>query len=244
MNLDPLGEVCLKHILPESPPSLVVFREPYIPYVPSDWNGLLVLAESQNLAGAKHPHRSELETMTERERIDRLYNNDGIRHVGPWDNGHLKMAVELLGFDPERAAVSNAVPWTMEDSKRNRNPDGQLIECAKGFWSDIIPELSMAHGLALVITVGKVARQVMEAGNQPRAFTLFPLASSSTNLFGRVAWLFDTQDLLARYPEGNSIVLRYFPTPSAPTVLFACHVLSMKAKYAALLEALAQRSAS
>lgn len=177
-------------------------------------------------------------------RIDRLYNKDGIRHVGPWDDGHLKMAVELLGFDPERTAVSNAVPWTIKDGKQNRNPDGQLIECAKRFWSDIMPELSIAEGLELVITVGKVARQVMEAGNLSGAFTLLPLASSSTNLFGRVAWLFDAQDLLARYPEGKSIAFRYFPTPSAPTVLFACHVLSMKAKYATRLETRAYRSVS
>ena len=243
MDLDSLREVCSKHILPESVPPLAVFREPYIPYVPDDWNRVLVLAESQNLAGADQKHRLELETMDERGRIDRLYNQDGIRRVGPWDDGHLKMAVESLGFDPERTAVSNAVPWTLEGSKRNLNPDRRLIDLAERFWSDIMPQLSKADAPALVITVGKVARQVMEAANRSGAFTLFPLASSSTNLLARVAWLFDPQDLFVRYPEGKSVVLRYFPTPSAPTVLFACHVLSMKSRYADRLEASAHRAA-
>ena len=177
-------------------------------------------------------------------RIDRLYNKDGIRHVGPSGMTAIsRWQSNCWASIRERTAVSNAVPWTMKDGKQNRNPDGQLIECAKRFWSDIMPELSIAEGLELVITVGKVARQVMEAGNLSGAFTLLPLASSSTNLFGRVAWLFDAQDL-ARYPEGKSIVFRYFPTPTAPTVLFACHVLSMKVKYATRLEARAHRSAS
>ncbi len=244
MNLDPLREVCSKHILSESQPSLVVFREPYIPYVPSDWNGVLVLAESQNLAKAEHPHRSELGAMNERERIDRLYNNDGIRRVGPWDDGHLKMAVELLGFDPERTAVSNAVPWTVDGGQRNRNPDETLRQCAVKFWSDIIPLMSSAESKILVITSGAVARNVMKEVVGKERFDLVQIVSSSPNNLGRVAGLFHEQDMLRRYGEAEPVIKRNKLVANQQTVFFACHVLSMKAKYAALLEAREHRSAS
>ncbi len=36
----------------DAAPSETIFPEPYLPYVPSDWNGILVLAEAQHLAGA------------------------------------------------------------------------------------------------------------------------------------------------------------------------------------------------
>jgi hypothetical protein len=36
----------------DTAPTETIFPEPYLPYVPSDWNGILVLAEAQHLAVA------------------------------------------------------------------------------------------------------------------------------------------------------------------------------------------------
>ena len=43
-----LFEICASHITPSE--ISVVIPEPYVPFVPDDWNGILVLAESQNLS--------------------------------------------------------------------------------------------------------------------------------------------------------------------------------------------------
>lgn len=50
-----------------------VFLEPYIPYIPKKWNGILVLAEAQNLAKSNKDYVDILNKMGMNRRIKRLY---------------------------------------------------------------------------------------------------------------------------------------------------------------------------
>ncbi len=116
---DAMIEVCRRHVV--SPDLHAILPEPYIPYIPDDWNGLLVLAESQNLASAGE-YRERLEKASSEDRFVRLSrckNGTGVG-VQPWDDGHLKIAVKAaLDVDPARTAVSNAVPWSQQKKARN-----------------------------------------------------------------------------------------------------------------------------
>ena len=71
----------------------VVIDEPYAPYIPPRWNGRLVVAEAQNLAGDTEYVR-RLKAATPEDRISRLHRSAS-EHlgIGPWDDGTLKLAV-------------------------------------------------------------------------------------------------------------------------------------------------------
>ncbi len=49
-----LLDACKHHSLREADAHLATIPEPYVPFVPPDWNGTLVLAEAQN-----HGRKSE-----------------------------------------------------------------------------------------------------------------------------------------------------------------------------------------
>ena len=97
----------------ETAPVEAMVREPYLPHVPENWNGVLVLAEAQQLAGA-HTYREWLNGLPSEQRMIRLSlkSPDGVG-VGPWDNGIVKLALKAMlpEIDVEQTAVSNAVPW-------------------------------------------------------------------------------------------------------------------------------------
>src|SRR5687767_623342 len=89
--IDHLVEVARKHILPSDTP--VVFQEPYVPYVPDNWNRVLLLAEAQNLSDSSKDYVAYLRARTQDERICRLGGSNDIG-VWPWDDGSLKLAIE------------------------------------------------------------------------------------------------------------------------------------------------------
>lgn len=70
----------------------VVFKEPYAPYIPPGWNGHLIVAEAQNLAGNTDYIR-QLNAASADEKMRRLYwDAPGSLGIGPWDDGTLKLA--------------------------------------------------------------------------------------------------------------------------------------------------------
>lgn len=74
-----LLDVCRRNILDNE--QLAVVPEPYIPYVPESWNGLLVLAEAQNLSEATNSrYRAVLLGMGADERMQRLGNIENIKN--------------------------------------------------------------------------------------------------------------------------------------------------------------------
>jgi hypothetical protein len=85
-----------------------VIAESYIPFVPEDWNGVLVLAESQNLSKKNASYVAWLNDLSDRDRIRRLYLRESI-DIQPWDDGSLKLAIEALKFKASQTAVCNAV---------------------------------------------------------------------------------------------------------------------------------------
>ena len=87
--------MCKKHVMADS--EIVVIREPYIPYIPNNWNRVLVLAESQNLSSSNEGYVQHLNSLTANERMNRLgFEGDDIG-VYPWDDGSLKLAYCVRG---------------------------------------------------------------------------------------------------------------------------------------------------
>src|SRR5262245_34630412 len=118
--------ICQRFVLADG--AGVVVPEPYFPLVPESWNGLLVVAEAQNLA-SETAYRSWLLAQAPEGRFRRLYRGNGVG-IQPWDDGSLKLAIHAaLDMRPEETAVSNAVPWSQRQSGgQNENPGEWLIE--------------------------------------------------------------------------------------------------------------------
>jgi hypothetical protein len=57
----------------------MVLAEPYIPFVPDEWNGILILSEAQNLGKLFGAHVGLLRDRSPEERLRRLYPEVRIR---------------------------------------------------------------------------------------------------------------------------------------------------------------------
>lgn len=124
--IERLAAACMEFAAP--PGVDVVVPEPYIPYVPPDWNGTLVVSEAQNLAGGTS-YVQRILAAAPAERVQRLYW-EGSTDLGiaPWDDGTLKLAVAATWplLSPDGFAVSNAVLWSQTSGARNINPEEAL----------------------------------------------------------------------------------------------------------------------
>ncbi len=211
-------------------PAGVIIREPYLPYVPDPWNGILVLAEAQQLASAVK-YRQRLEGLSSDERVRRLYVwlGDGLG-VRPWDDGSIKLGLKAMRSDLrlEEVAVSNAVPWSCAEGKANRNPTDEMRQAAVAFWHELLavwePEIRA------VVTVGKTARLVMKATGFKAPVVL--LRSSSRCYMNQVRGLFCLDDLLERFPEVAAAadavgIQRDDDKEFYNKVFFACHAASV-----------------
>ncbi|TVR36941.1 MAG: hypothetical protein EA392_13945 [Cryomorphaceae bacterium] len=203
----------------------VVIEEPYIPYVPKNWNRVLVLSESQNLSAKKYV--DELRAKNTDGRINRLYEWHDKVGVLPWDDGTLKLAVEAaFGLKEDETAVSNAVPWSLvsKSGKKNMNPTDALIKSAAEFWKEMMPVLKPER----IITVGKIARTTI--GRAGYRDIRIPLRSASSANISRISGMFDTKDLLQRYPEVQTVVKKHPEWVNkfkVNKVFFACHAVSV-----------------
>lgn len=158
--------VCRGHVLPAG--TRAVVPEPYVPLFPDRWNGVLVLAEAQNLGGRNSTYREMLLGMSPEDRMARLGRgvyDDEIGGVHPWTDKTLRFAVEAaLGVASDECAVSNAVPWSqMNTEGNNTNPSGELVKKAIPFWQELLPVIAPS----MVLACGRVARRVLE-GISPR----------------------------------------------------------------------------
>jgi len=220
-----LLSVCRQHVLPAG---LAVVPEPYIPYVPTEWNGLLVLAEAQNLSGTRNSsYRRSLIAMSPRERMERLGRIEDIG-IQPWDDGSLKLAVEAtFGEAADRTSVSNAVLWSQVDEKdRNKKPSRELIKRSVEVWADFLAVLNPAH----VVTAGIVARDIIYSVMPKRDVPHTALPHSSPLVMSRVSGKYDEADLRRRYPEVDAVIHRrpgWADKYRQNTVVFACHAVSL-----------------
>lgn len=216
--------ICQRHILPSS--FGAVFAEPYYPHLPENWNGILVLAEAQNLSDPDGAYVRQLAALSPDDRIRRLNLGDG-QGVMPWQDGSLPLGLSALWpAEPMAAyAYSNAVPWSLREAPgRNQNPDKILTEQAKSFWADSFAVLKPR----LVVASGSIARGVVAATFKGPVLNV---RLPSPNAMARVAGLFDPDDLLHRFPEVTQALER-LPWIRERSYLnnkifFACHVLSV-----------------
>jgi hypothetical protein len=177
----------------------VTLPEPYIPYIPQDWNGNLVLAEAQNHGTKSRDYLKWLLSLDPQNRMLRLYGNyaDGVG-CQPWDDGSLKLAVAAaFGDDPDCWAVSNAILWSrVDDGGRNDSaPCAWTQRESVTAWRDFLNVLKPEW----IVTAGKKARAVIDqtgySGGRLNLQLPSPLNLSSAS------GMFDEKDLLGRYPE-------------------------------------------
>lgn len=216
---------CKKHVMADS--ENVVVREPYVPYIPNNWNQVLVLAESQNLSSSNEGYVQHLNSLAASERMNRLGLEADAIGIHPWDDGSLKLAVEAA-FDivAEETAVSNAVLWSQRGSSgQNINPDNDLQSCSAELWMEMLELLNPR----LVICSGNIARSVI--ANTRWSGNIIKLRLPSKTAMSRMSGMFDENDLLRRYPEVKT-VLDLHPEWAGGgyrknKIFFACHAVSL-----------------
>jgi hypothetical protein len=230
VRTDELIAVCRKHILP--PTFGVVVPEPYIPHVPPDWNGALVLAEAQNLSNTYRSYRDALLRWPPEVRITRLGRRTGL-DVHPWDDGWLKLAVHVaFGLHPDKTAVSNAVLWSQVDANgANATPSSEMQDRSAIAWKELLAILKPKH----VITAGKKSYSILgqvttgSATQWRHTALVFPAAPNVSR------WLKDHEvtSLLAIYPEvaeARRERAEWFQGNTGHKTLFACHAVEESAR--------------
>jgi hypothetical protein len=217
-------EICKRHLVSDSVD--VVIPEPYIPYIPDNWNGILVLAEAQNLSKSSKNYVEYLKNSSAETKFSRLKNPDNLG-IGPWDDGSLKLAIHAAFNEmPQNTAVSNAVLWSQITAEgNNANPSDMLVDHAVNFWNDMLSLISPRH----VISCGKKAHRVIDS-IKSGAWKRHRLSLPSPNLLSRISYMFSETDLLQRYPEVKNTI-DIFPELVSKNrrnkIFYACHAVSL-----------------
>ncbi len=207
-------------------PVKAVVREPYIPFVPQKWNGVLVLAESQNMSKKNGQYVKWLKGHSRDEKIKRLYLKENEVGIQPWDDNSLKLAVEAaFGVLASETAVSNAVLWSQRgDDDQNANPDKELQQASSLLWEELLPVLNPT----LVICCGKIAKDVIADTEWPGKTLSLRLPSPSA--LSRISGMFDEDDLLKRYPEVARVIKKHpewITGYKKNKTFFTCHAVSL-----------------
>ncbi len=222
---DKLIEICRRYILPKD--ADVVVREPYVPFIPEDWNGFLVLAESQNLSKTNTEYATYLNSITVTESFFRLNDPDSLG-IQPWDDGSLKLALQsAFGIKANATAVSNSVIWSqVTPDGKNANPSNSLIKRASSFWREIFSVINPDH----IVTSGNIAHDVIgsvEHGSWRHTRLRLP----SPNAMSRVSGMFPEKELLSRYPEVEQELNEHPEWLNGGyrqnKIFFACHAVTV-----------------
>ena len=218
-----LIEISKKYKLEED---IAVISEPYIPYIPENWNGVLVLAESQNLSKNNQGYVEKLKKLSSDKRIVRLYENENNIGVYPWDDGSLKLAIEsALKIKAKETAVSNAVLWSQRsDTGANKNPGDKIKKRSIKIWDEFLKILDPK----LIIVAGKVASNIINKTNWQGKKIALRLPSK--NAMSRISGMFNSNDLLERFPEVREIAEKnenWIKNYRSNKVFYACHAVSL-----------------
>ncbi len=228
MLINELVSVSKKFTLPKD--GSVVIEESYIPYIPEQWNKILVLAESQNLSATNCEYVETLLSMTSEGRIRRLGTSSDFVGVYPWDDGSIKLAVEAaLKVDSSNVAVSNAVLWSQRGkNEENTNPDINLQAKSSELWSKLLCILKPDK----IICCGKIAQNVIAKTSWEG--DIINLRLPAKTAMSRVSGMFNEADLLKRYPEVEEVLNR---NPNLISdgfrrnkIFYACHAVSSQIK--------------
>ncbi len=228
-----LLNVCKNHCYQNA--ENVIVPEPYLPYVPENWNGILVLAESQSSAYPQYWERLKKESTL--ERMQRLGKYPEGVDIGPWDDGTIKLALQAifeganLNLKLEDVAVSNAVPWTRksDDNRKNLRPDEQMKAKAAEFWKEIF--LVWQPDVKVLVVLGNVAEGVMKQARILGKYRVLKRRLPSTNAINRIINTFDCGDLQIRFPEvqkAKETIKEAMGIHFKPwQIFFACHAVSL-----------------
>lgn len=243
-----LVDICKQFVLASD--INVVIREAYIPYIPENWNGYLVLAEAQNMSEGQYSGASEDEI------VGRLYPKDNNKieyandctfpelDIKPWEDGSIPLALKAaLDLNPFETAVCNGCLWSAREKGRNINPTDRMKEESTRLWREILPLLE--GRLKKVICCGSVAQSiisedVLSLANKD-ADDKISLRLPSPNAMSRVSGMFTEADLFKRYPEVeqafNALKLGESNVPKIKNyrqnkIFYACHAVSVCGKLA------------
>lgn len=230
MNVkEELIQICMDFSIPKD--INVVISKPYIPWIPEDWNGTLVLAEAQNLSSQNVQYVDYLKRLSDYDKIDRLNNSGNKEDLGiaPWDDGSLKLVIEAaFNENADKVAVSNAVMWSqVSNSNVNMNPDNNLCLLSSELWSLLLPVFNPNK----IITAGKIAENVISYIKLN--YDHVGLRLPSKTAMSRISGMFNKEDLLKRYPEVKDSVTRHPEWVEKYTlnkIFYACHAVSLYAK--------------
>ncbi|PWJ61957.1 hypothetical protein SAMN05720473_11334 [Fibrobacter sp. UWB15] len=211
----------------------VVESIPYIPYIPENWNGILVVAEAQNMSEKLYKNCTEL------QKICRLYpdkdcskNHDASKglfpelDVGPWEDGSIPLALKaaIKKFDPFKTAICNACLWSLRDGDKNVNPNKEMRELSKELWRKMLPALGST--VKQIICCGSVAASIFDFEEAKSKRTCLRLPSP--NAMSRVSGMFREEDLFERYPEVKNVFAEFKDTTHRQNKIFyACHAVSI-----------------
>jgi hypothetical protein len=219
-----LLDICKKHIPPKS--ENAVISEGYIPYIPDNWNKILVLAESQNLSRQNKKYVDWIQSLTPIERMNRLNEYKNGIGIQPWDDGSLKLAIEsALNEKAENTGVSNAILWSQQSNTgANINPSNILLNLSALIWKEFLAILQPK----LIITAGKKAEYVVKTSCWSGQHIKLRLPAKTA--LSRVSGMFKADDLLMRYPEVNRIVIKnpsWVNEYKQNKIFYACHAVSI-----------------
>jgi hypothetical protein len=188
----------------KSAPDGVVFKEPYLPYVPTAWNGVLVLGCAENL-GAKtiaEKYRQRLLAMKSKQPESLFHRLHGDDVPGrPWGDDRIKLSLRAIWpkIDFQHLAFSNAVPWSITTAGKGGKikdtpPTPEMVDHAVDFWCSLMPALgwsSPTSPLKLIITVHAISRDVaskvkLKESLSSRLFSLyFPCPRNDNKISSR-----------------------------------------------------------
>ncbi|MDP8205347.1 MAG: hypothetical protein P9L92_01685 [Candidatus Electryonea clarkiae] len=217
----------------ESNPEIVL-TEAYLPFFPEKWNGILVLSESQNLSNSNKSYvdflKNQYDSKQRMMRLNEWYASEGkIFDLGvqPWDDMSIPLALKSIypDFVPGNTAVGNAVPWSAIKGKANINPTDFMNQRSISIWNELLNQSFLKDNLLKVITVGKLARNIMIKAEWQKEH--LKLRSASNNYIGRISSMFKIEDLLIRYPEVKEAAEKLGIVPTLNKTYFACHAVSL-----------------
>ena len=189
-----------------------------------------MVAEAQNLAGDTAYVR-RLKAATQKDRISRLHwNAPATLGIGPWDDGTLKLAVTVclawtsvvtISAVLERRALVADRRWPERQPRRvTERPVGRGLE-ANTHRDETSPDRDGGQG-----------RERCDSLPGRQCSTSSLGAPASPVYLNRVAWLFDSTDLLFRFPTVARAVAAnpdWLKMNRNAKVFYACHAASMAA---------------
>jgi hypothetical protein len=200
----------------------IVVKEPYIPYIPEHWNGVLVLFEAQNLSGfndGNECYKNDIQNDPYNRLGNRDLKKEGIG-ITPWDEGWLDLPLKYVfpKYELSEYAVGNAVLWSLSKSGKNINPTKVLKDESKKLWKEFLALMRPK----LIIRVGSVARDVITgkvyAGQRIHLF--FPYGQYPSfvekhfnfNDFEESKEIKSIQEqLIKKFPEKENVYMKSIP---------------------------------